>query len=93
MYLSGDSFFFYCNRVTSPVPFATFDRIVEFARKNGLDHLLVSLGKESSWRKDLSSLLQPLTDPGNVRQTRGLSLVDIYKAPSGLGAVLYKFEF
>ena len=93
MYLSGDSFFFYCNRVTSPVPFATFDRIVEFSRKNGLDHLLVSLGKESSWRKDLSSLLQPLTDPGNVRQTRGLSLVDIYKAPSGLGAVLYKFEF
>ncbi|UCB51835.1 MAG: glycosyltransferase family 39 protein [Candidatus Zixiibacteriota bacterium] len=93
MYLSGDSFFFYCNRVTSPVPFASFDRIVEFSRKNGLDYMVVSLGKEASWRKDLSFLLQPLTDPGNVPQTEGLSLVDIYKAPSGLGAVLYKFEF
>jgi 4-amino-4-deoxy-L-arabinose transferase-like glycosyltransferase len=93
MYLSGDSFFFYCNRITSPVPFATFDRIVQFARRNGLDHLVVSLGKQASWRKDLSFLLQPLTDPGNVPQTGRLSLVDIYKAPSGLGAVLYKFEF
>jgi|GEM_PF-1285046 len=93
MYLSGDSFFFYCNRVTAPVPFATLDRIVQFAKGNELDHLVVSLGKQADWRKDLSFFLQPLTDPGNVPQTRGLSLVDIYRAPSGLGAVLYKFEF
>jgi 4-amino-4-deoxy-L-arabinose transferase-like glycosyltransferase len=93
MYLSGDSFFFYCNRNTSPVPFATLERIVQFARRNGLDHLVVSLGKQADWRKDLSFLLQPLTGPGNVPQTRGLSLVEVYKSPSGLGAVLYKFEF
>jgi hypothetical protein len=93
MYLSGDSFFFYCNRFTSPVPFASLDRIAEFAKRNGLDHLVVSLGKQADWRKDLSFLLQPLTDPGNVPQTGRLSLVDIYRSPSGLGAVLYKFEF
>lgn len=93
MYLSGDSFFFYCNRITSPVPFASLDRIVEFSRKSRLDYLVVSLGKEASWRKDLSFLLEPLTDPGNVPENERLSLIDIYKAPSGLGAVLYKFEF
>jgi 4-amino-4-deoxy-L-arabinose transferase-like glycosyltransferase len=93
MYLSGDSFFFYCNRITTPVPFASFDRIVEFSRRNRLDYMVVSLGKEASWREDLSFLLQPLAEPGGVRQTEGLRLVDIYMAPSGLGAVLYKFEF
>ena len=91
MFLSGDSFFFYCNRVTFTVPFAPFERIVQFAEKNKTDFLLVSLGKEASWRDDLSFLLEPLKDSSKTPEDMRLSLIDIYTAPSGLGAVLYKF--
>ena len=91
MFLSGDSFFFYCNRVTFPMPFAPFERIVQFAEKNKTDFLLVSLGKEASWRDDLSFLLEPLKDSSKTPEDLRLSLIDIYTAPSGLGAVLYKF--
>jgi hypothetical protein len=93
MYLSGDSFFFYCNRVTFPVPFVPYHQVVEFAKRNRVGHLVVSLGKEASWREDLSFLLEPLQDPSRVPDNSKLSLVDIYRAPSGLGAVLYEFTF
>jgi len=93
MFLSGDSFSFYCNRVTFTVPFAPYERIAQFARKNRVDHLLVSLGKEASWREDLFFLLEPLKDRSKAPEDSNLRLDEIYKAPSGLGAVLYKFVF
>jgi 4-amino-4-deoxy-L-arabinose transferase-like glycosyltransferase len=93
MYLSGDSFFFYCNRVAFPVPFTSLDRVIEFARKNKVGYLVLSLGKEASWRKDLSFLLEPIEDRSKIPTRHELSLIDVYKAPSGLGAVLYRFEF
>ncbi|KPL00932.1 MAG: hypothetical protein AMJ91_02405 [candidate division Zixibacteria bacterium SM23_73_3] len=91
MFLSGDSFLFYCNRPVFTVPFVPYERIVWFAEKNKVSHLLVSLGKEASWRDDLSFLLEPLNDRSKVPEDLRLELVNIYKAPSGLGAVLYKF--
>jgi len=93
MFLSGDSFFFYCNRVTFTVPFAPYESIVEFAKKNGVSHLLLSLGKEASWREDLFFLLEPLKDRSMTPQDSRIRLIDIYKSPSGLGAVLYRFVF
>jgi hypothetical protein len=93
IFLSGDSFFFYCNRPTFPIPYAPFERIVEFAEKEGADHLVVSTGKEASWREDLFFLFQPLKDPSQVPEDRGLKLVETYLAPSGLGAVIYKFVY
>ena len=48
MFLSGDSFFFYCNRVTYPAPFVPMDPIIEFAKRNKIDYLVMSLGKEVS---------------------------------------------
>lgn len=93
MYLSGDSFFFYCNRVTFPIPFTSLDRVIEFARKNKVGYLVLSLGKEASWRKDLSFLLEPIKDRSKIPGRPELSLIDVYKAPSGLGGVLYKIEF
>ena len=93
MFLSGDSFFLYCNRVTYPVPFEPFDRIVEFAKKNKIDYLVASLGKEAYWRDDLTFLLKPLEDRSQVPEDSRLKLVDVYQAPSGLGAVVYRFEY
>jgi 4-amino-4-deoxy-L-arabinose transferase-like glycosyltransferase len=93
MYLSGESFFFYCNRRTFPIPFAGYEKILSFARKNKVDYLIASLGNEASWREDLSFLLEPLNDPSRVPENSMLSLIDLYQAPSGLGAVLYKFTF
>lgn len=93
MSLSGDSFLFYCNRVVFTIPFAPYERIVEFARKNKVNCLLVSLGKEASWRDDLSFLLEPVKDRSKVPEDSRLKLMDIYKAPSGLGAVMYEFVF
>jgi 4-amino-4-deoxy-L-arabinose transferase-like glycosyltransferase len=93
MFLTGDSFFVYCNRVTYSTPFAPFDGIVEFAKKNKIDYLVVSLGKEASWRDDLAFLLKPLEDRSQVPQDARLKLVDLYQAPSGLGAVVYRFEY
>jgi len=93
MFLSGDSFFFYCNRVTFTVPFAPYESIVEFAKRTGVSHLLLSLGKEASWREDLFFLLEPLKDRSMTPQDSRIRLIDIYKSPSGLGAVLYRFVF
>ncbi len=93
IFLSGDSFFFYCNRVTFPMPFEAFDRIVEFARKNQADHVVASLGKEASWREDLFFLLEPLNDRTKIPEDTRLRLLDVYQAPSGLGAVVYRFAF
>jgi 4-amino-4-deoxy-L-arabinose transferase-like glycosyltransferase len=93
IFLSGDSFFFYCNRPTFPIPYAPFERIVQFAKKEGADHLVASSGKEASWREDLSFLFEPLKDPSKVPGDRGLKLVETYLAPSGLGAVIYKFVY
>jgi 4-amino-4-deoxy-L-arabinose transferase-like glycosyltransferase len=93
MVLSGDSFLFYCNRVVFTIPFAPYERIVEFARRNKVNYLLASLGKEASWRDDLSFLLEPVKDSSKIPEDSRLKLVDIYKAPSGLGAVVYKFLF
>jgi 4-amino-4-deoxy-L-arabinose transferase-like glycosyltransferase len=93
MFLSGDSFLFYCNRVVFTIPFAPYERIVEFARKNKVNYLLVSLGKEASWREDLTFLLEPLKDRSKVPEDPRLRLIDIYQAPSGLGAVVYEFVF
>ncbi|HEX7400875.1 MAG TPA: hypothetical protein VF369_01740, partial [candidate division Zixibacteria bacterium] len=93
MFLSGDTFFLYCNRVTFTVPFAPFERIVEFAKMNKIDYLVVSLGKEAYWRDDLIFLLKPLVDRSQAPEDTRLKLVDIYQAPSGLGAVVYRFEF
>ncbi|MGB8658173.1 MAG: glycosyltransferase family 39 protein [Candidatus Zixiibacteriota bacterium] len=93
MFLSGDSFFFYCNRVTFTVPFASYDRMIEFARRNRIGYLLVSLGKEASWRNDLVFLLEPLKDSSKTPQDPNVSMIEIYKSSSGLGAVLYKFAW
>ena len=93
MVLSGDSFLFYCNRVVFTIPFAPYERIVEFARKNQVNYLLVSLGREASWRDDLAFLLEPVKDRSKVPEDSRLKLVDIYKAPSGWGGVLYKFAY
>jgi 4-amino-4-deoxy-L-arabinose transferase-like glycosyltransferase len=93
MFLSGDTFFLYCNRVTYPVPFAPFERIVEFAKMNKIDYLVASLGKEAYWRDDLAFLLKPLEDRSQAPEDTRLKLVDVYQAPSGLGAVVYRFEF
>jgi 4-amino-4-deoxy-L-arabinose transferase-like glycosyltransferase len=93
IFLSGDSFFLYCNRPTFPIPYAPFERIVDFAKKEGADHLVVSTGKEASWREDLFFLFQPLKDPSQVPEGRGLKLVETYLSPSGLGAVIYKFVY
>ena len=93
MYLSGDSFFFYCNRVTFPIPFAPYEKVVDFAKRNSVEYMVVSLGKEASWRTDLSFLLEPIKDRSKIPGGPELSLIDVYKAPSGLGAVLYKIEF
>ncbi len=93
MFLSGDSFSFYCNRVTFTIPFAPYEKIVQFAKKNRVTYLLLSLGKEASWREDLFFLLEPLKDRSKAFEDSNLRLVEIYKAPSGLGAVLYKFVF
>lgn len=92
MFLSGDSFFFYCNRVTFPAPFVPVDQIIEFAKRNKIDYLVVSLGKEVSWREDLTFLLNPLRDSSKPPEDSRLKLEDIYQAPSGMGAVVYKFE-
>ncbi len=93
IFLSGDSFFFYCNRITFPMPFAPLERIVLFAAKNKADYLVVSLGREASWREDLFFLLQPLKDRSKIPEDSRLRLIDIYTAPSGLGAVIYKLVF
>lgn len=93
MYLSGESFFFYCNRATFPIPFARYEKILSFARKNKVNYLIASLGKEASWREDLSFLLDPLKDPSRMPENSMLNLIDVYQAPSGLGAVLYRFSF
>ncbi len=93
MFLTGDTFFFYCNRVTYTVPYAPFESIIEFAKKNKIDYLVISLGKEASWREDLTFLLEPLVDPSKTPEDSRLKLEDIYQAPSGLGAVVYKFEY
>jgi len=93
MFLSGDSFSFYCNRVIFNLPFASYERIVQFARKNKVDHLLISLGKEVSWREDLLFLLEPLKGRSKVPEDSRLKLIDIYQAPSGLGAVVYEFVY
>jgi 4-amino-4-deoxy-L-arabinose transferase-like glycosyltransferase len=93
MFLSSDTFFLYCNRVTFTVPFAPFEKIVEFAKKNKIDYLVVSLGKEAYWRDDLTFLLKPLLDRSQAPEDTKLKLVDVYQAPSGLGAVVYKFEY
>jgi 4-amino-4-deoxy-L-arabinose transferase-like glycosyltransferase len=90
VFLSGDSFFFYCNRVTFPVPFAPLERIVLFAANNKADYLVVSLGREASWREDLFFLLEPLEDSSKIPEDVRLRLIDVYTAPSGLGAVVYK---
>jgi 4-amino-4-deoxy-L-arabinose transferase-like glycosyltransferase len=90
MFLSGDSFFFYCNRITYPVPFEPFERMVKFAADNRADYLVVSLGKEASWREDLFFLLEPLEDGSKIPEDDRLRLIDVYTAPSGLGAVVYK---
>ena len=92
MFLSGDSFFFYCNRVTYSAPFVPIDQIIEFAKRNKIDYLMISLGKEVSWREDLTFLLNPLRDSSKPPEDSRLKLEDIYQAPSGLGAVVYKFE-
>ncbi len=93
MYLSGEPFFFYCDRVTYPLPFAPYERIVQYAKKNKVDYLLVSLIKETHWQKDLLFLLEPVINRSQVPKDPRLRLVDIYQAPSGLNAVLYKFVF
>lgn len=93
MFLSKDTFFFYCNRVTFTIPFAPFEKIVHFARENKVDYLLVSVGREASWRDDLAFLLEPLKDRSKVPQESGLKLGAIFNAPSGLAAVLYQFVF
>jgi hypothetical protein len=93
IFLAGDSFFFYCNRATFPMPFAPYEKIIQFANKNEVNHLVVSLGKEASWREDLFFLLEPLKDRTKVPEDSRLQLVDTYMAPSGLGAVLYRFVF
>jgi len=93
MFLSGDPFFFYCSRVTFPVPFAPYERIIQFARKSKVDYLLVSLIRETHWQEDLLFLLEPLIDRSKIPQDSRIRLIDIYKAPSELNAVLYKFVF
>jgi len=93
MFLSGDSFLFYSNRVVFTIPFAPYERIVEFAKKNRVSYLVASLGKEVSWRDDLAFLLEPLKDRSKAPEDSKLKLVDIYQAPSGLGAVMYKFVY
>ena len=93
MFLAGDPFFFYCSRVTFPVPFAPYERIIQFARKNKVDYLLVSLIRETHWQEDLLFLFEPLIDRSRIPQDSRIRLIDIYKAPSGLNAVLYKFVF
>lgn len=93
MFIAGDPFSFYCNRVAFPLPFAPFERIIEFAQKNKVDYLLVSIAQEAFWREDLSFLLEPLKDNPKVPKDSRLKLMDIYQAPSGLGAVMYKLVF
>jgi 4-amino-4-deoxy-L-arabinose transferase-like glycosyltransferase len=93
MCLSWDSVLFYCNRQAWPVPFAGWQEIVRFAKENHIGYLLISQSMESSWRKDLAFLLQPLKDRSLAPQDSNVKLVDIYRASSGLGAVLYEFEF
>ncbi len=93
MCLSWDTFLFYCNRQTFPVPFAGWKEIVRFAQTNGIGYLLVSVSMEASWREDLAFLMEPLQDRSRVPSDSNVKLVDTYRAPSGLGAVLYEFEF
>lgn len=93
MCLSWDSVLFYCHRQTWPVPFATWKEIVRFARENHINYLLISPGMQSSWREDLAFLLEPLNDRSSAPQDSNLKLVNIYRASSRLGAVLYEFEF
>jgi hypothetical protein len=68
------------------------DQIIEFAKRNKIDYLVVSLGKEVSWREDLTFLLNPLKDRSKTSEDSRLKLEDIYQAPSGMGAMVYKFE-
>jgi len=93
MCLSWDSLIFYCDRQAYPVPFATWDQIVRFAQENHIQYLLVSQSMQASWRKDLAFLLEPLDDRFKVPQDSNVKLKNIYRAPSGLGAALYEFEF
>ena len=93
MCLSWDSVLFYCHRQAWPVPFATWEEIVRFAGENHIGYLLISQSMQSSWREDLAFLLEPLKDRSLAPQDSNLKLVNIYRAPSGLGAVLYQFEF
>ncbi len=93
MCLSWDNVFFYCERQTWPVPFATWEEIVRFAKENHIGYLLISPSMQSSWREDLAFLLKPLKDRSSAPQDSNLKLVNIYRASSRLGAVLYEFEF
>ncbi len=93
MCLSWDSVLFYCYRQAWPVPFATWEEIARFARENHIGYLLISQSMQSSWREDLAFLLGPLKDRSLAPQDSDLKLVNIYRASSGLGAVLYEFEF
>jgi 4-amino-4-deoxy-L-arabinose transferase-like glycosyltransferase len=93
MCLSQDTFLFYCNRQTFPVPFAGWEEIVRFARTNGIGYLLVSVSMEATWREDLAFLMDPIQDRSKAPSNSYVKLVDTYRAPSGLGAVLYEFEF
>ena len=93
MCLSWDTFFFYCNREAVTVPFASWEEIVTFAQANRISHLLMSVSIQASWRDDLAFLLEPLKDRSKVPRDFNLELVDIYNAPSRVGAVLYEFVF
>lgn len=93
MCLSWDTFFFYCNRRTFTVPFAPWEEVIRFAKANRIDHLLVSVSLQASWRDDLTFLLEPLRDRSKTPPDSNLRLLEIYHPPSGMGAVLYKFQF
>lgn len=90
LFLSGDSFSFYCNRVTARVPLAPFEKIVQFAQKNKAEFLVVSVGTEALWPDHLLFLLEPLDNPYATVADPRLRLIDVYRSESGFVALLYK---